>query len=70
MLWRDERVWDGSAGLSLTPASATVRVRLGTPATVERATVAAAGRSSVRERSLSVEVPADDTVVLGIRPGG
>jgi hypothetical protein len=66
VLWQDESVWDGAARQALRHPAATLTLRLGSVADVTRQRVGAGAATAVRARSVPVEVPADDTVVVGI----
>jgi hypothetical protein len=66
-LWQDAAIWDGGAQAPLTWPAATVSLRLGAIASLQRHDVRTGAASGItRARALDVEVPADDTVVVAI----
>lgn len=68
-LWQDESVWDQERHVELNPPSATVQLKLGAAADLEVTKVGqGAAPSRSRGQSLAVELPADDTVIVGITP--
>lgn len=72
-LWQTASVWDTRSRKDVSASAVPVAVQLGATADVASALVGRSGQATplaTRAKSVTVSVPADDTLVLVVRPAG